>query len=361
MASGTLVDWGLAEAIAVRIAGDEAPRGRGRPFGPKAVADASEAAAAKVSAYTGLEAATPLPRAEAVDRARWARTGLVTLRDLSSRLEESLADGISLPGPLGSIVRGLAGRAAGAEAGAAVGFASRRVLGQYDIALGGSRRRPRLLLVEPNLAAAHSELGGEPEIFLEWVSLHETTHALQFGAVAWLRPHMSGLLDELIESGSAGLDTGALKSLARRLVTSDPRKTVRGILQGELATALVSGAQREVLGRLQTAMAVIEGYAEHVMDRAAPERETDFSVLRSGIDERRQGRGGLGEAVARMLGLELKMRQYRLGKAFCDAVEAQAGIDGLNGVWESPSALPTPSELEHPHEWLARRTAVAAA
>jgi coenzyme F420 biosynthesis associated uncharacterized protein len=361
MASKGLVDWGLAEAIGVRIAGDDAPTGRRRPFGPGAVAEAGEAAAAKVTAYTSLQAAASLPRAEAVNRARWARMGIVTLRDISSSLEESLADGLSLPGPLGSIMRGLAGRAAGAEAGAAIGFASRRVLGQYDVALGKSRRRPRLLLVEPNLAAAHAELGGEPEAFLEWVSLHETTHALQFGAVEWLRPHMSELLDELIESGSAGLDTGALRSLARRLVSSDPRKTVRAILQGELATALVSGSQREVLDRLQTAMAVIEGYAEHVMDRAAPEREAEFSLLRTGIDERRKGRGGLGEAVARMLGLELKMRQYRVGKAFCDAVEAKAGIDGLNGVWESPTALPTPGELEQPHEWLARRSAVAVA
>jgi coenzyme F420 biosynthesis associated uncharacterized protein len=360
MAAKGLVDWGLAEAIAVRIAGGGSPHGRSRPFGPKAVAEAGEAAAEKVSAYTGLEV-PDLPRAEAVDRARWARTGLVTFRDLSSKLEQRLADGISLPGPLGSLMRGLAGRAAAAEAGAAIGFASRRVLGQYDVALGRSRRKPRLLFVEPNLAATHAQLGGEPDVFLEWVALHEMTHALQFGSVGWLRPHMSGLLDELIESGSEGIDTAALKSLARRLVTSDPRKTVRSILQGELATALVTGEQRVILDRLQTAMAVIEGYAEHVMDRAAPEREAEFATLREGIDERRHSRGGLGEAIARLLGLEMKMRQYRLGKAFCDTVEAEAGIEGLNAVWASPGALPSPAELDKPHDWLGRHAAAAAA
>jgi coenzyme F420 biosynthesis associated uncharacterized protein len=257
-------------------------------------------------------------------------------------------------------MRGVAGRAAGAEAGGAIGLASRRVLGQYDIALGRSRRKPRLLLVEENLIATHAELGGAPEAFLEWVALHETTHAVQFGAVDWLRSHMSALLDELIESGSAGLDMTALKSLARRLLTSDPRETFRAALRGEFVTAFVSGEQRQVLERLQATMAVIEGYAEHVMDRAAPERAGEFEALRAGIDERRQGRGGLGEAIARMLGLEMKMRQYRLGKAFCDTVEAEAGIEGLNAVWDSPGALPTPAELERPGEWLARRTAVAA-
>lgn len=358
----SLVDWRLAERVATTIAGDGGgQRGRMRPFGPKAVADACESAAAKASAYTGLRAVGGVPSGEAIDRARWARSGVVTVRDLAAGLEDKLAEGLSLPGPLGRIMRAVAGRAAGAEAGAAIGFASRRVLGQYDISLGRSRRRPRLLLVEPNLVATHAELGGGPDAFLEWVALHETTHALQFGAVDWLRPHISGMLDELIAASSAGLDTGKLKALARRLVTSDPRQTVRAILRGELATALMGGEQGEVLERLQATMAVVEGYAEHVMDRAAPERADEFAALRRGIDERRQGRGGLGEAVARMLGLELKMRQYVLGKAFCDAIEARAGITGLNGVWDSPDALPSPAELEAPETWLARRGAVAAA
>ncbi len=314
----------------------------------------------KVSSYTGLRASDALPRGEAVDRARWARAGIVTLRDLAAGVEQRLAEGLSLPGPLGAVMRGLAGRAAAAEAGAAIGLASRRVLGQYDVALGRSRRKPRLMLVEPNLLATHAELGGDAEAFLEWVALHETTHALQFGAVGWLRPHLATMLEELIESGSAGVDMAALKSMARRLVTTDPRETVRAILRGELATAFVRGGQGEVLDRMQAAMAVIEGYAEHVMDRAAPERADEFAKLRAAIDERRQGRGGLGEAIARMLGLEMKMRQYRLGKAFCDAVEAEVGIEGLNAVWDSPQALPSPAELERPSEWLARRAAVAA-
>ena len=51
--------------------------------------------------------------------------------------------------------------------------------------------------------------------------------------------------------------------------------------------------------------------------------------------------------------MELKLRQYRLGKAFCDAVAAEAGIEGLNRVWSAPEALPTADELEQPSGWLA--------
>jgi len=54
------------------------------------------------------------------------------------------------------------------------------------------------------------------------------------------------------------------------------------------------------------------------------------------------------------LGLELKLRQYEQGRVFCDAVVAEAGIEGLNRVWSSPGALPSPSELTDSRRWLER-------
>ena len=65
--------------------------------------------------------------------------------------------------------------------------------------------------------------------------------------------------------------------------------------------------------------------------------------------------------IARLLGLELKLRQYMLGKGFCDAVVEAAGIEGLNRVWRAPEALPTLAELERPADWLARVGAESAA
>ena len=58
--------------------------------------------------------------------------------------------------------------------------------------------------------------------------------------------------------------------------------------------------------------------------------------------------------LERILGFELKLRQYRDGKRFCDAVVARAGIEGLNRVWSAPHALPTLAELADPDAWIAR-------
>ena len=239
------------------------------------MAAAFEAALPLVSDYTGLRPDSPIPAGESVDRAAWARAGIANMRDLSTGLEEKLNAGLSLPGPLNAIVRAIGGRAAGAEAGAAVGLAARRVLGQFDISLGESQRPPRLFLVEPNLESTHRELGGDPAVFLEWVALHETTHALQFGAVPWLRDHIASMLAELIDASAGGIDGARLRSLARRLLTSDPRETVRRLLRGEAARLLAGPEQAAILDRLQAVMAVVEGYAEHAMDNASPEREDD--------------------------------------------------------------------------------------
>ncbi len=302
-----------------------------------------------------------LPRPELVDRAEWARLGLRTLRELSVELERQVAEGLSLPGPLGGLARSLAGAAAGAEAGIAVGYGARKVLGQYDVSLAPAERPPRLVFVGANLAAAHLELGEDPGLFLRWIAIHESTHSIQFASVPWLRAHLSELVEQLIADASSRLDLGSLRGLARRLFRSDPRAAVRTILRGDLARLLAGPEQKRTLDRLQASMSVIEGHAEHVMDAAAGRLDPGYARLRERLEARRDSRGGLGEVIMRILGLELKLRQYRLGKAFCDAVVGEAGIEGLNRAWRAPEALPTLAELEQPKRWLARVEAESAA
>ena len=132
MTANGFVDWRLAERVALALGGNDVPSG---PFDQEALDAACAEAVALALDYSRLRPAGELPRPELVDRAEWARLGLRTLRELSVELERQIADGLSLPGPLGGIARSLAGAAAGAEAGIAVGYGARKVLGQYDVSL----------------------------------------------------------------------------------------------------------------------------------------------------------------------------------------------------------------------------------
>jgi uncharacterized protein (DUF2342 family) len=78
------------------------------------------------------------------------------------------------------------------------------------------------------------------------------------------------------------------------------------------------------------------------------------------MNRRRQSRGLPWRVLERLLGLELKLRQYELGKRFCDAVVAQEGPLALARAWRGPESLPTPAELSAPAQWLARTAAAPA-
>jgi coenzyme F420 biosynthesis associated uncharacterized protein len=193
--------------------------------------------------------------------------------------------------------------------------------------------------------------------FLRWVTIHELVHALQFAAVPWLRGHLGDLLREYLDTVEVRIERGAAGALPS---LPDLGELVERFREGGLAALVQSGAQRKVLDRMQATMAVVEGHAEHLMDSLAPELVPEHEGLRAAMDARRAARSAPEKILMRLLGMDMKMRQYELGKAFCDAVVAEGGISLLNRVWESPDALPTTAELTDPASWV-NRTSVTLA
>jgi coenzyme F420 biosynthesis associated uncharacterized protein len=229
------------------------------------------------------------------------------------------------------------------------GFLAGRVMGQYEFPVLDPAGPARLLFVAPNLGHAATALDAEPDQLLRWVALHETTHALQFGAVPWLREHIAATVRELLESAS--VDPGRLLKLPD---LNDLRGLVESVREGGVAAVALGPEKRELLDRMQAFMAVLEGYAEHVMDAVGEDHLEDLGSLRGALDRRRRERSGFLRVLERLIGMDLKLRQYEQGKLFCDAVVARGGIEALNRVWESPAAMPTLAELEAPSTWIER-------
>ena len=344
---GVMIDWGLAQQIAVLVAG-EATNGVATSARLDGLAAAGAESERLVTGYTGLRPAGPLPRPEALDRGGWIEANVRSLRPLLEPLADRVGSGL---GPLAGPVRATAGVVMAAEIGALFGYMSRHVLGQYELVLLDSETPARLLFVAPNLEEAVRSLDDESGELLRWVALHETTHALQFEGVAWLRGHLSGLVHELLGSVEVSIDAGRLLRLPGG---ADLRAFVDAVRAGDLLSLVTAPEQRAVLDRAQATMAVVEGYAEHVMDAVGIGLLPSLPRLRAGLERRRATRSPAGRWLARLLGLELKLRQYRDGKRFCDAVVEAGGIDALNRVWDRPEALPSLAELEDPAAWIAR-------
>lgn len=350
--SSSLVDWSIARRIAHRVgnAGDADARPQPAGLDADPLSATCDEAEALIRSYSLLDPAPDLPRPESVGRGAWSEAALETLRGVADELQREHGIEISLPGPLGGIARRAVSSATGAEVGVAAGYASRRVLGQYDLSIIGPERPARLFFVAPNISGSAAELRVEFDPFLRWVALHETTHAIQFATAPWLRDHIGGLVRDLLGSATDGL---GISDLLRRLV-SNPRETVSTLLHGDIAKALAGPEQVPTLDRIQATMTVIEGHAEHVMDAAAAEFVPGVAELRKRLDARRSARGPFEMIAGRLLGMDLKLRQYQLGKAFCDRVAAEGGLEALNRVWDGPEALPSSAELEDADAWLAR-------
>ncbi|MDQ2677060.1 MAG: zinc-dependent metalloprotease [Actinomycetota bacterium] len=350
-----LVDWGLAASLGRRVAGEETSG-----LDEAVAREAASQALAMARSYTTLVPPAPVPELEVVTRREWIDANLADLAKLLAPVEERLAPEIRLPGPLEPAARKALAAAAGAEAGAVVGYGSKRVLGQYQVSLRPDPGEPRMLLVGANLPQAAQKLEVDEEQFLLWVLVHEQTHSIQFGAVPWLREHLAGLVGQLLDSAPGNLDAGAILGRAKDLLAPDPRAGLRRIMDGELARVFAGDKQGEVMDRMAAVMAVVEGYAEHVMDEASA-GVPGLAHMRERMDARRAQRTGVADLVARVLGMGAKLRQYELGKRWCDAVAAEAGIAGLDRVWEAPAALPTLAELDDPQAWMDRVLAPAAA
>ncbi len=342
----TAIDWGLAERVAGATGGGP---GDTSPLDVDLEWLALDSAA-RVVAYTGLKPQTALPRAEGVDRAGWRAANYAGFEGMLGPVVAKAGAGL---GPLAGPVAAGMGALVGAEAGVVTGLLGRRVLGQVDASLTDPSAPLRLLLVVPNLHAAAATLDLDEAQLVRWVMVHEVTHAVQFTAVPWLRGHLGAMLAELLDVGRPSVDLGALLQLPS---LDDVRTLVDQVRSGSLVSLALGPGRSELLERMQTTMALVEGHAEHVMDAAGADVLPDLAALREGLEARREA-GGLGrwQILDKLLGLELKLQQYADGKAFCDAVVAQAGVAALHQAFSAPEALPTAAELADPAAWVARQ------
>jgi len=341
-----VIDWIIAQRIATFVAGT----GDASPPRSDLAALATEAET-RVVAYTGLKPARPLPPPEGISRREWVDTNINSMRLLLDPVLKRAGESV---GPLKPAVEIGMGIILSTEVGVVVGYLAQRVLGQYELVLldeAVKDRPPRLLFVLPNLGQAVQAFAAEEQQFMTWVTLHEVTHAVQFAGVPWLHSHVSGLVQELLRSAEVRLD--APRKL--RIPSTDEVKRVLGHLRsGDLISIVTTTPERETLDRVQAVMAVIEGHAEHVMDAVAPDLLPSLPKLRAALDRRRKSQSGLSRLVARLLGLDMKLRQYEQGKFFCDEIVRERGAGALHHLWSGPEALPTLAELRDPPAWLAR-------
>jgi coenzyme F420 biosynthesis associated uncharacterized protein len=297
-----------------------------------------------VSGFTGLDADPSRTPVVVVDRARWVQASVEGFAVLAGPLEERLA---SIKG-VTPWARAVGSRVTGLEVGGLLAFLANKVLGQFDPFAGEGGR---LLLVAPNIVQAERELDASPEDFRMWVCLHEETHRLQFGGVPWLGDHLRGQVSRLAETTE--LELADVPHLIDQALTLLGR-ILRGDTEASLLDLVQSPAQKAVVDDVTAVMSLLEGHADVVMDGVGPDVVPSVEQLRERFTQRRKGSSGLDRVARRLLGLDVKMKQYRDGAQFVRGVVDRVGHEGFAAVWERPDNLPRPAEIADPVRWCDR-------
>ena len=305
----------------------------------------TDEAAGHVAAYTGLISQVEVPTVRVVDRKDWAVADIDGLKQIIVPLVSRLS-GDKQPGPFADAI---GSRVTGVQAGTILAYLSGRVLGQYEVFSGDPGQ---LLLNAPNIVETERKIGADPRDFRLWVALHEVTHRTQFTAVPWMRGYFLGEVQAFVDASQAGGEH-ILERLRRGVATlsdavRDPnsRSSVLDIVQ--------TPAQKAVLDRLTALMTLLEGHAEFVMDGVGPEVIPTVESIRAKFNRRRESGNPLEKAIRRLLGIEVKMRQYAEGRKFVHGVVERVGMTGFNKIFSSPLTLPRLDELGDPDAWVAR-------
>ena len=264
--------------------------------------------------------------------------------DIPEEMRQALG-ALGGPGGLGAMMRQLGGAMIGSQTGTAVGELAREVIGSADIGLPLGPEGTAALL-----PAGVAEFGrglsvdaGEVRLFL---ALREAAHQRLFAHVPWLRAHLLGAVEQY--ASGISVDMARLQEAMPDVDITNP-EAISEALSGEgLFRPEDTPAQKAALTRLETALALVEGWVATVVSAAATERLTHADALAEAIRRRRATGGPAERTFATLVGLELRPRRLREATAIWQGLTEARGIDGRDALWAHPDLLPTADDLENP-------------
>ena len=348
------LNWDLATDLArkaVAASPDPTPSGKQND----AVADAIRLADHWLDDTTAFPSG--VSSTAAWSRAEWVVGTLDVWKVLVEPVAEQSVKGMSgaLPpeaqaaaGP----ILGILGKAVGAmlaqQVGSGLGALAGEVLTASDIGLPLGAPG-KAALVTSNVTAFAAGLDVTEDDVLLYLALREAAHQRLFAHVPWLRDHLIGAVCDYargLELNAEGLQQRVEEQMSG-LDLSNP-ESMQQLLEGGLFDVPASPAQKAALERLETALALVEGWVDEVVGQATAERMPAAAKLQEAIRRRRAAGGPAEQTFATLVGLELRPRRLRDASTLWGALRSRQGAEARDGVWMHPDLLPTAADLDDP-------------
>ncbi|MER7997538.1 MULTISPECIES: zinc-dependent metalloprotease [unclassified Streptomyces] len=352
---GGPVNWDMAKQIARQTVAQGTPDGtKDASVGPGDRAAVDEAVRL---ADLWLDGVTSLPSgantAVAWSRAEWVEATLPAWQQLVDPVAERVGTAMgevlpeemqSVAGPLIGMMRSMGGAMFGQQIGHAVGVLAGEVVGSTDVGLPlGPAGKAALLPL--NIEGFSRDLGVPKEEIRLYLALREAAHQRLFAHVPWLRSHMFGA----VEGYARGIkvDTTKLEDVVGQFDPTHPEELQQALQQGMFQPE-DTPEQKAALARLETALALVEGWVDAVVHEAAKSRLTAADALRETLRRRRATGGPAEQTFATLIGLQLRPRRLRDASRLWASLTDARGVDGRDRLWEHPDMLPTASDLDDP-------------
>ncbi|MGZ4602118.1 MAG: zinc-dependent metalloprotease [Kineosporiaceae bacterium] len=348
------VNWDAAHDVARAVAAQGGDPAIGETE-QRQVAEALRTADLWLDRVTELPSATA--RSEAWSRADWVEKTLPTwkgvVEPIASSVAEAMSDAMASQAPeemramLGGalpMVRRMGGAFFGAQLGQALGALAREVVGAGDTGLP-LLPAGRAALLPANVAAFGEGLGLDADEVRLYLGLREAAHARLMAGVPWLRAHLLGAVE--VYARGITIDTSAIEEAVRSVDPTDPA-ALQEALQSGLFEPQATPAQRAALERLETALALVEGWIDEVVDAAAAATLPHREALRETVRRRRAAGGPAEHIFASLVGLDLRPRRLREAAAVWAALTAERGVTGRDALWAHPDLAPTAESFADP-------------
>jgi putative hydrolase len=247
---------------------------------------------------------------------------------------------------LARLLRSFMGTLIATQLGQSIGAIANNITGANDAAIPLSSGAH---LIPQNITQWSQGLGlpeAEVDIYL---ALREVSAARLFASTPWL---MNYIRDAITTYGKGiTIDVEAIQRQAEEAMgredfdINNPQSLTIAIDQG-LFTPQQTPAQEFALTKLEMALALIEGWIDHVISEVGAERIPSFNALIENSRRRRAVNSPMQQLFATLLGLEVSPRKMREAAVFWSEVKSLRGSDGRDRCWEDPAFLPMPNDLK---------------
>ncbi len=308
-------------------------------------------------AESWLDTATTIPAgattSTAWSRAEWIEatsgTWQTLVEPIAEHVVKAMADALpeeakAMAGPLMGMLNQAGGAMFGQQVGQALGGLAGEVLSSTDIGLPLGPEKVAAVLPE-GVAAFGEGLEHSASDVLLYVVLRECAHHRLFQHAPWLRPALVGAVEEF--GRGTRIDVSAIESQIRDIDPSRP-EAIQEAMSGGLFEPESTPEQLKALERLETLLALIEGWVDEVVAQATKDRMPAAAPLAEAMRRRRGAGGPAEQTFASLVGLELRPRKLREAATLWAALRDRQGSDERDAPWSHPDLMPSTADLDDP-------------